>query len=138
MDTLKNRLADILVLSLRPAQLMLFVSAFCMAIAIFFEHVASGIPLISFINTWLIIAVFVAYGTSSAYCCFATTKSKYDLAIRNTSAGLGILVWSLSFATEMIMHDFDTMVIHLMPICAEAWALAQIASKVRDLDRRAL
>jgi predicted membrane-bound spermidine synthase len=138
MDTLKNRLADILVLSLRPAQLMLCVSAFFMAVAIYFEHIARDAEYISFINPWLVVVIFTAYSVSSAYCCFVTSKSKYDLVLRNGSAGLGILLWSLSFVVEMLSHDFDTMVIHVMPICAEAWALAQLASRVRDLDRRAL
>jgi predicted membrane-bound spermidine synthase len=138
MSTLFNRLADILVLSLRPAQLMLCAAAFGMAFSILGIHVLHHAQYLPFISNWIIVALFGGYGSASAYCSFVTKRSKHDELLRKLSASVGIGLWSIAFAVEMLTHDADSMVVHVMPICAEAWALAQIASKVREQDRRAL
>lgn len=138
MSTFINRLADILVLSLRPAQLMLSAAAFGMAASILVAHVLHSAQYLPFLNTWIIVVLFASYSGTSAYCSFVTARGKHEEWIRKVSSGLGILLWSIAFAVEMLTHDADSMIVHVMPICAEAWALAQIASKVREQDRRAL
>lgn len=137
--TLSTKLADILVLSQRPTQLMLCISAFLIALAIIYR-VSIGEPpyLLPTFNNWIAAALFAIYSVICRYCCFSITKTTYHTVLQYTSSITGVILWSTIFAVEMSSHHLDSMALYLMPVVAEAWSLAQLTSKVRQRDRRAL
>jgi len=138
MNTIKTRLADILMLSLRPTQLMLSAFAVMMLVAILFQHAIPGIAYVPSVSSYWAVGLFGLYGALSAYCGFAVTRSPRCVTVRYGSSFLGVVLWSLVFAAELANHDSDSMIAYLMPICIEAMVIAQLTAKVREQDRRAL
>ena len=135
---LKTRLVDILALSLRPTQLLLALAAFVMVTVILYNHFVVGGQYFSVVSDWLVVSLFIVYSAASLYCCLVVDRAKHDAIIRYSSAIIGVLAWSLVFASNLLTRDVDSIVTYLIPIAAEAWAIAQLTSGVRELDRRAL
>lgn len=136
---LKTRFADILVLSLRPTQLTLAASAALMAVSLVYGILTGSATHFShdWIN-WIIAAAFAGYSISSGYCSLVTTRSAYATVIHYGSAITGVMLWTIVFAIELASQHPNPIAVHLMPVIAEAWAIAQLASHVRQKDRRAL
>lgn len=128
----RNRIADILILSLRPSQLMLSLAAFVLA-------VVANIDVFAYpIDSWLVTLLFGLYGVANGYCGIVTTKTTIVQRVRYSTAMFGVCLWSVALAIEISTHDITSVVIHILPIITEAWVIAQLSSKVRDTDRRAL
>jgi hypothetical protein len=138
----KHRIRDVLLQSLRPMQLMLAVAAFEMVTFIIRDHLypSSIATSITFMNNEIhpvILSIsFIIYGAATLYNCLSVEYHVWSQRIRYSSAIVGIILWSFAFAAAMLVGYEGTSLLHLGPVCAEAWVLAQLMSNLRELDRR--
>jgi len=140
ITTLYNRIGDILMLSLRPAQMMLSTSALIMAMILFMEggQLVQPYTIHTHLNPYIASSLFLVYGCVTMYLVLAIQQSTILKAIRYATALTGLVLWSSALVLELIMNPVPSTVLHVMPILAEVWAIAQLMSKIREMDRRAL
>lgn len=138
--TLNKRLGDILMLSLRPAQLMLATSAAVMALIFFAEGGDAIQPYADhlYVNAYVAAAMFLVYACASLYCSMSVKKHKHTVKFRYITAFTGLFLWTIMLALEMLIDKAPSTVLHAMPICAEGWVIAQLMSNIHEQDRRAL
>lgn len=144
ISTFVQRLGDILLLSLRPVQLLLAVSAFVVAISVAITYTISGpivVDLYSYcitINVWVAVIAFSIYAGLSLYCSMVVHRAGTDLVVRYGTTIAGLVLWTTVFTLELLLN-FSTLVgLRIIPIFAEGLIIAQLMSDVRSQDRRAL
>jgi hypothetical protein len=144
ISTFVQRLGDILLLSLRPVQLLLAVSAFVVAISVAITYTISGpivVDLYSYhitISVWIAVLAFSIYAGLSLYCSMVVYRAGTDSVVRYGTTVTGLVLWTMVFTLELLLN-FSTLVgLRIIPIFAEGLIIAQLMSDVRSQDRRAL
>lgn len=144
ISTFVQRLGDILLLSLRPVQLLLAISAVVVAISVAITYTISGpivVDLYSYcitINVWIAVIVFSTYAGLSLYCSMVVYRAGTDSIVRYSTTITGLALWTIVFTLEVLLN-FSTLVgLRIIPIFAEGLIIAQLMSDVRSQDRRAL
>ena len=140
MVRITDRIKEISMLSLRPMQLMLVGFALLTTFTILYTSRGTIRPYsdISHIHPYILAAIFLLYAGSTAYSSLTLSRSLYAKVLRYSSSTLGILIWSIVFAAEVVVQRTGASLLSIGPACMEAWALAQLISKIHDTDRRAL
>jgi len=140
MVRIRDRVKEISMLSLRPMQLMLVAFATLTIITILHTSHSTFRPYsdLSHIHPYALAGIFFVYAGLTAYSCLTLSKSFYTKMLRYSSSSLGILLWSIVFAAEVVTQRTGASMLSIGPACMEAWALAQLISKIHDTDRRAL
>lgn len=135
-----HRLGDILLLSLRPAQLILAVSAAIIAISFFIGGPATTAPYASRVdvNACTVALLFAVYAGFSLYCSLTVRRAGYSTFIRYATAVTGLTIWTVSFVLELLVDPTPLAMLHVMPVLTEGCIIAQLMSNVRQQDRRAL
>lgn len=140
ITTFAHRLGDILLLSLRPVQLMLAVSALVVATVVAINGpVVTAFPA-SYLtaNIYATITIFVVYAGLSLYCSTSVHRSMFNPIIQYTTAIVGLILWTTAFILEVLVDSSPLLGLYIVPVLAECWVLAQLMSDVRSQDRRVL
>lgn len=140
ITTFVQRLGDILLLSLRPVQLMLAISAFVVAIFVLLSGAAASSLYSLYVttNAFVVVIMFIVYAGLSLYCSTTVYRVGVNQWTRYGTTIVGLVIWTITFILEVLVESTPLVGLHIVPVLAEGWILAQLMSDVRSQDRRVL
>lgn len=143
MQTTRTRLKFLLLMPLKPVQLMLAVTSITTLLSLLvsnghLNYLFTDIHGYGNATRVVLASLLVVYALLNTYCCISIRHTRVSKLIRYTATLLGILIWSFCLTLELTIDSWSTTFLPIIPILAESWALAQLISKVREADRRAI